>query len=147
MRDLQRGYIHVTIANEKRWQKVLSIWLASSVLCGPVSLILPANAQQSLKGTVTKMGGLNTAVFETPHGKLKVNLPDDAAGGDTISGTVVAEPAGNTPEEKAQNEDELVGYVVAVTPKAGTGRPANQPSQVPTWAACHSQYPARLLGH
>lgn len=87
----------------------------------------PVLAQQPLKATITKMGGLNTAVFETPHGKLKVNLPDDAAGGDTISGTVVAEPAGNTPEEKAQNEDELNGYVVAVQPKQPPGMPPIKP--------------------
>ncbi len=113
----------MTIANKKRWQRALSIWLAACVLSGPLGLGLPVNAQTQLKATITKTGGLNMAVFETPHGKLKVNLPDDAAGGDTITGTVVAEPAGNTPEEKAQNEDELVGYVVAVKPKDPPGAP------------------------
>jgi len=112
----------VTIVNDRRWQRALSTLLAVFVLSGPLALQQPADAQTpppvtQLKGAITKSIGLNTAVFETPHGKLKVNLPDDAAGGDTITGTVVAEPAGNTPEEKAQNEDELVGYVVTVRPK------------------------------
>lgn len=57
-------------------------------------------------------GGLNTTVFSTPHGKIRVSLPDDMAAGDTISGTVVAEPAGKDDKERVKNEGELSGYVV-----------------------------------
>lgn len=36
--------------------------------------------------------GLDTATLDTLQGRVTVYLPDDAAAGDTISGTVVAEP-------------------------------------------------------
>jgi len=56
--------------------------------------------------------GLHTATFPTPHGVVRVNLPDDLTAGDTISGTVFEEPAGTSETERTRNEDELSGYVV-----------------------------------
>lgn len=58
--------------------------------------------------------GLHIVTFETPQGKINVNLPDDTARGDTISGTVVAHPAGKTENELAENRDVLNGYVVEI---------------------------------
>lgn len=57
-------------------------------------------------------GGLNTTTFATPRGKIRVNLPDDMAAGDTLSGTVIAEPQGKDDKERAANKGELNGYVV-----------------------------------
>lgn len=73
-----------------------------------------STAQPEVTAKEVDGGGLKTAVFNTPNGKISVNLPDDMAAEDTISGTVVAEATGNTPEEKAKNEDEISGYVVEV---------------------------------
>ena len=65
--------------------------------------------------------GLSTTTFDTLEGTVTVNLPDDLAAGDTISGSVIAEPKGKTGDEQAKNQDELSGYVVEVanqtTPK------------------------------
>jgi len=58
--------------------------------------------------------GLHTATFETPRGKITVYLPDDLSAGDTISGTVIAEPTGKTEAERAKNQHELNGYVVEI---------------------------------
>ncbi|HEX6182864.1 MAG TPA: hypothetical protein VFZ44_03060 [Pyrinomonadaceae bacterium] len=58
--------------------------------------------------------GLHTVIFDIAPGKTKVNLPDDMRAGDTISGTVVAEPKGQTEEERAGNLEALKGYVVEV---------------------------------
>ena len=58
--------------------------------------------------------GLYTVTIDTAHGKIRVNLPDDMAAGDTISGTVIAEPSGTNAEERRKNTDELNGYVVEV---------------------------------
>ncbi|MEP6920747.1 MAG: hypothetical protein ABI967_06455 [bacterium] len=58
--------------------------------------------------------GLTTTSFDTLEGTVSVNLPDDIAAGDTISGTVIAEPKGSTKDEQAKNEDSLNGYVVEV---------------------------------
>ena len=49
-------------------------------------------------------GGLNTTIFATPRGKIRVNLPDDMAPGDTLSGTVIAEPQGKDDKERAANQ-------------------------------------------
>jgi len=58
--------------------------------------------------------GLITTTFDTLNGTVSVNLPDDVAPGDTISGTVISEPRGSTKDEQAKNEDSLNGYVVEV---------------------------------
>lgn len=58
--------------------------------------------------------GLRVTTFAAPQGKIRVYLPDDIAAGDTISGTVFAEPSGKTEEERKKNGDTLNGYVVDV---------------------------------
>ena len=65
--------------------------------------------------------GLNTTTFDTLVGTVTVNLPDDLAAGDSISGTVMAElkrepgTAGNqAPKEQTSGMDELSGYVIEV---------------------------------
>lgn len=93
--------------------------LAAMILWTVLNSIAPVHelkAQSGQKVAVTpRIGeGLNTTVFETPAGKINVNLPEDLAAGDTLSGTVLAEPVGQSPEEKAQASDELNGYVVEI---------------------------------
>jgi CHAT domain-containing protein/tetratricopeptide (TPR) repeat protein len=58
--------------------------------------------------------GLYTATFKTPQGLIKVNLPDDMAAGDTISGTITAEPGGQNDAERAQNLADLKSYALLV---------------------------------
>jgi len=58
--------------------------------------------------------GLSITTFTTPQGVIKVNLPDDMAAGDTISGTVTAEPTGQNDAERAQNLAELNRHVLVV---------------------------------
>ncbi len=75
------------------------------------------NAPQpvSLKVNTKNIGGAFELTAETLlYGDVKVYLPDDMAAGDTISGTVVAEPKGNTEEERAKNQDTLEGLVVEI---------------------------------
>jgi hypothetical protein len=74
-------------------------------------------AQKKMPVTTKTEGGLNTVIFETQEGKVEVNLPDDLAAGDTFSGTVIAEPSGNTVEEREDNADVLNGYVVELKAK------------------------------
>jgi len=96
----------------------LSLFLAASF---QIPFSLNARAQQnsrqpvSLKVNTKNVGGAYELTAETLlYGDLKVYLPDDMAAGDTISGTVVAEPKGNTEEERARNKDTLEGYVVEI---------------------------------
>jgi len=61
-----------------------------------------------------KEGGLYKATLHTPSGKINVILPDDMSAGDTISGTVIAEPSGADAKALQKNTDELNGYVVEI---------------------------------
>src|SRR5947209_10924822 len=102
-----------------------------------VQLTLGATFQNtsSPQGTVDTDRGLHVASFDTLYGKVVVNLPDDMAAGDTISGTVEAQPAGKQADEVAKNQDELNGLVIEI---AGTKLPSkdqtakiNVPEQAP----------------
>jgi len=63
---------------------------------------------------IDNANGLVVTKFDTPQGKIKVNLPDDMAAGDTISGTVSVEPAGNNDSARGKNQGELNGEVIEV---------------------------------
>lgn len=62
--------------------------------------------------TVERGGGMATVVFPLAEGSIRVFLPDDMAAGDTISGTVIAEPKGTTEAERNRNAGVLEGYVL-----------------------------------
>ncbi len=70
----------------------------------------PINAQSD--GDVQVSGGVSTASFTMPQGRVLVHVSSDAAPGDTISGVVLAEPAGATPQEQQANLGVLTGLVV-----------------------------------
>lgn len=60
------------------------------------------------------LAGLTTTIFSTPRGRLRVNLPNDMAAGDKISGTIFAEADGRDQREQTRNLGELRGYVIEV---------------------------------
>ncbi len=75
--------------------------------------------------------GVRSTTIKTDSGNLTVNMPDDAALGDTISGTVVAEPAGETQQEQQANMDTLEGYVFD-TPEVPSKVVETEPEETPT---------------
>ena len=58
--------------------------------------------------------GLQKIVLNQAGGKITITLPDAIRPGDRISGTVIAEPAGKTEQERATNSAELSGIVVEI---------------------------------
>jgi hypothetical protein len=88
----------------------------SSALLLLLMMFAPLSAEETAiavtKQDVETAAGLHVATFSTLQGTVTVNLPDDMAAGDTISGTVVAEGNGATPEERKKNQDSLSGTVV-----------------------------------
>ncbi len=62
--------------------------------------------------TVSTQKGLTTAVFNLPEGIIRVWLPNDIRPGETISGTIAAEPFGRNTKQSARNLDELKKYQV-----------------------------------
>ena len=65
--------------------------------------------------------GLRTITFDATPGQIKVHLPDDMRAGDTISGTVYAEPKGQTEEERAQNRAMFGDYKLEIEVQGGVG--------------------------
>lgn len=59
---------------------------------------------------IENVSGLCITRFVTPKGSVKVYLPDGLEAGDTISATVVLEPAGGTEKQNSRNKKELNGY-------------------------------------
>lgn len=87
----------------------------------PCSLTLGlARAQTSatqageLTVVVEDIPELHRTIVSTPHGKLFLNLPKHATPGSEVSGTLFAEPAGQTLAEKEKNAAVLNRYVVEV---------------------------------
>src|SRR6266849_6852518 len=103
----------------------LSVCLFLLVFALALYLAPAAHVQESsAKASLQTRGGLQVATFDTLQGRVIVNLPDDMAAGDTISGTVVAEPKGSTDDERAKNLAVLQGYVIEMkqTQPSATGR-------------------------
>jgi len=68
----------------------------------------------NFKAESTSGGGLSTTTFTTPQGRLLVHLPTDSRAGDTLSGTVVAEPKGETELEQNRNLQILARYQLRI---------------------------------
>ena len=98
--------------------------LAVSTGCLVFLLVVPSpdpiHAQS--EGDVQVSGGISTTSFTTPQGRILVHVSSDAAPGDTISGVVLAEPAGATPQEQQANLGVLTGLVVELTSRGRRGR-------------------------
>lgn len=62
-------------------------------------------------------GGLRSATFDTLHGTVRVNLPDDIRAGDTFSGTVIVEPNGQTEEERKKAAEAVRTFSVEISPQ------------------------------
>lgn len=68
----------------------------------------------SVLSTETMSNGTRGVDLALLQGLLKVILPDDIRAGDTISGTLVAEPKGATEAEKAKNAQTLKTFVIEI---------------------------------
>src|SRR5262245_36453515 len=99
-----------------RMRSIIRTFVASLLTATLLALLLLSLAQAVQKQNKPSFladlsEGMYVARLVTPEGSIKINLPDDMAVGDTISGTVSAEPNGATETEKAQNLSVLNGYV------------------------------------
>ncbi len=104
------------------WLILLYVFLASL-------LNVETATTQSPTANVKTGEGLTVVTFKVDAGTIKVKLPDDMAAGDTISGTVVAEPKGDNETERTQRVGELKGFAIEIKPPAvsasGLPRAAN----------------------
>jgi len=118
----------VTTRTERpfRLKQMLQTYLISTLICAMLLSAVPlvglaqgrsdeeaiksdGGSQNALTETAF---GLHTVTFDTLQGTVTINLPDDLAAGDSISGTVIAEAKGKTETERQQNQDQLNGLVV-----------------------------------
>jgi hypothetical protein len=86
----------------------------ATLACTVTLFLVPSSDRVSAQsdGAVQVSGGVSTASFTTAAGQIQVHISADAAPGDTISGVVLAEPAGATPQEQQSNLGTLSGFVV-----------------------------------
>ena len=67
---------------------------------------------QSPSARVATVAGVHTATFETARGTIRIHVSSDAATGDAVSGQVLAEPAGATPQDRQASLNDLNGWVL-----------------------------------
>jgi hypothetical protein len=65
-------------------------------------LVFPLLSSGQVEFTASRQPGLQIYQAKTVHGKVVVQLPDDMRPGETISGSVIAEPAPSKDPEKVQ---------------------------------------------
>lgn len=58
--------------------------------------------------------GLHSLSFDRREGRIIINFPDDVTAGDSVSGTIIVKPAGQTQEEQTANLDRLNMYEIEV---------------------------------
>jgi len=92
------------------------VYLCVSLFCMPCLLTLTASpAQAQAKKVMSEtQWGLVTTTFQTSRGSIQVNLPDDLAVGDTISGTILIDPKGQSQKDVDASTNELNSHTVTV---------------------------------
>lgn len=95
------------------------ISLSTSPAVFRVESRIQSSQSDTLKGTVQAetedVSGMRRVIFTTERGnKVYVNLPDDIAAGDTVSGTVFAEGAGKTDADRAASLLELKNQTIDI---------------------------------
>lgn len=92
-----------------------------------LSLFLLVPASIIWAQTISTQKGLTTLIFPTQYGTVKVHLPDDIRPGETVSGTVLCEPAGNNARQIERNLAELRKHSISVdgTKHSVTDKPVN----------------------
>lgn len=90
----------------------MKVSIRSAALVFVLLVVVADCVRAQSAGDVQVIGGVSTASFSTAEGKVQVLVSSDAAPGDTISGVVLAEPAGTTPQEQQSNFGTLTGLVV-----------------------------------
>ncbi|MGZ5437669.1 MAG: carboxypeptidase-like regulatory domain-containing protein [Pyrinomonadaceae bacterium] len=115
----ERANVEVNLSKTTK----LNVSLNPAPVSGPVTVTqtsatntptpTSSNADDRQKtSSVQTSGGLHVVTFTLPEGRIKISLPDDMRAGDTISGTVVTEPKGNTEQEKTANDSRLRIHVI-----------------------------------
>jgi|GEM_PF-3490086 len=102
---------------KKIFDRSLAVTLGLSLVCS-LTFCTGTQAEDAVPeqaaATVKEADGLESVEFDTLSGTVTVDLPDDMSETDTISGSVIAEPKGETKEEVHECEDTLQGYVVEI---------------------------------
>jgi hypothetical protein len=98
---------------------LLSSSASQAVPAGVSKAAQSASQSDTLQGTVQATTedapGIHRIIFTTPQGnQIFLNVPDDMTAGDTLSGTVIAEPAGKTDAERDKSLAEIKDLVVEI---------------------------------
>jgi hypothetical protein len=89
------------------WTKKDGKQLGEKKTGNPTSASTSTRPNGAAKASVVTANGLHRIAFDTLQGQVIISLPDDVRAGDTISGTVVTKPKGNTDDERNANAPKL----------------------------------------
>lgn len=116
----EENYLHVKfITDQKRKLRDLKeradrLIKEANDLLNKAKSTKPKPPQPGYKTEFDSTRGLLLVNLTTPQGVLKVSLPDDMRAGDTVSGSVIPEPNGQTKEERARNRAGLNQYQLVI---------------------------------
>jgi hypothetical protein len=91
----------------------ISLFIAVYLLSGYLFGTLSEGMKTGASGFTTE-DGVHVIKFETLRGNIYLNLPDDMARGDQISGKLTVEPKGRNQEEQSKNRKVLDKYVIEI---------------------------------
>lgn len=119
---------------------VLTLIFTLLTAFGAVGTLAQDKPNEEVSADIASEDGLESVSFHTLNGVVEVDLPDDVASSDTLSGTVIAEPQGETEEEITQNQTQLNGYVVEIAKTEEVKEPpaavvAERPGKEPSKSA------------
>lgn len=108
---LRSGIINLQKSNSmKNFRKLLTSASVTMLFFMP-GFVLSQN--KTIEGTVYENHTSKTTTL-TRDGTIHIYLPDDAAQGDVVNGTVVARPEGKTPAEKRKSLERLMQYALVL---------------------------------
>ena len=118
----------------------VAIAVFAILLSGTAGWIFSVRAQDvdsaKISGEVRGEAGMHRAIYQVPQGTIFANFPSDLSVGDTISGTVIAQPKGKDKNELARNTAEISKYTIGIPGQKVdmSGRPFrwNVPSKLPS---------------
>jgi hypothetical protein len=112
--------LHATPNAFRNFRILTALFVSIILLLTPTAGRVGNTASQSdtLSGTVQATAenspGLRETKFSTPAGTLTLYLSDEMAPGDSLTGTVVAQPSGKNDTEREKNRSALENFAVNV---------------------------------
>ncbi len=88
-------------------------------------------AHHGYRASINLKSDLYNVVFRTPYGAITLDLPADLKAGDRISGAIITDPKGRTPEVREANRAILTSYSLSIGDQSASTKDTMSNWQVP----------------